>query len=1061
MLLRMIGEQIVFRNFYPKLIQIMNIRSRTTLPGRSVRPVLGAQWLHLSLLLVLLSGVFSPSWAQGTLRKITGNITDTSGEALIGANVMVKGTDRGTATDANGSYELNASNNETLVVSYTGYQNQEIAIGNQTIVNIQLSPDAALLNEIVVIGYGSVKKSDLTGAVASIKSEDIKRLGTVDVVQAMQGRVAGVDITGQSGEPGGGSRIRIRGVGSINNSDPLYVVDGFPIGNVSFLAPGDIESIEILKDASATAIYGNRGANGVVVITTKKGKSGKAKFSFEAYRGIQSLANEIPLTNASEYATLYLEALANDGIVLGDDSDVQTRLEFAKKNNLKGTNWQQEIIRQQAMMQNYSLSVSGGSDANRYLLSATAFTQDGLIKNSDMRKYFLRFNNDLRLSKWLNAGLGLNYVYTDKTFYNSDLYTGPLATALSLDPITPAWDSYRNNWGRADISYSNNAARLVDQLQGNKGYNQGLIGNLYLEAKIIDGLTLRSQMNTNLGINHNKSYSPKFFIAPDEARDISSLWERRGESLGLNWTNFLTYTKAFGQHNLTAMVGQEAVTSRYRDFSATAFNVPESEDLQYLSSAKETDFTVSSRQSEESLLSYFGRLNYSYGGKYLLTATLRRDGSSRFLGENRWGTFPSFALGWNLAEESFLKNSKVFEQLKLRAGWGQVGNQNSASNYGYVTTVSGNNLYVFNQAIVQGFASSELSNPELKWETTQSTNVGIDASMLDGRLTVTADYFIKDTKDMIVAVPIPLYVGANPPRVNAGSMKNSGIELALNWKNSLENGLTYEFGVNLTRITNEVVSLGGGAPINSGNVNKVGDLTRTEVGYEIAYFYGLRTDGIFHSQAEVDAYKNAKGGLIQPVAKPGDVKFLDLNNDGAIDGNDRTYLGSGTPELLYGITGSVQYKGFDLRIFFQGVQGNEIANPMYRTWYASDGSKSNFHRDRLNRWTPENPNTNEPRMTVNDPNGNGKFSDRYISDGSFTRLRNLTIGYTLPESMTSKIKFSNLRVYVSGDNLWTRTNYKGLDPEIGEVYSNPLFLGVDQANYPQPRNFRVGLNANF
>lgn len=1013
----------------------------------------------LTLLSLLLSSV--DGYSQTNARKITGKVSDESGEPLIGANIQIKGTSEGTITDLDGNFELNAASSDVLIFSYTGYINKEVSVGNQAIINVQLSFNAEQLGEVVVIGYGAVRKSDLTGSVASLRSEDVKRIGTVDVVQAMQGRVAGVEITGQTGEPGGGARIRIRGVGTINNSDPLYVVDGFPLGNISFLAPGDIESIEILKDASATAIYGNRGANGVVVITTKKGRAGDAKFSVEGFRGIQNLANEIPLTNATEYATLYLEALANDGIVLPEDNDVLTRLQFIKNNNLVGTNWQQEIIRQQAMMENYSLNISGGNEISRYFLSATAFAQDGLVKNSDMRRYFVRFNNDVKLKKWLNAGLGVNYVYTDKTFFDNDLYSGPLATALALDPITPAWDSYRNNWGRADISYSNNAARAVEQLKGNKGFNQELLGNLFFDAKILNGLNFRSQINVNLGLNHNKSYSPAFFVAPDEARDISSLWERRGENRSYTLTNYLTYNKAFDNHNLTVMLGQEAVNSRYRDFQATGFNVPESTDLQFLSSAKETDFTVNSWQSEESLLSFFGRLNYSFAGKYLFTATLRRDGSSRFLGENRWGTFPSFSAGWNISEESFLKNLGVFDQLKLRAGWGQVGNQNSAPNYGYVTTVGGNNLYVFNQEIVQGFASQQLSNPELRWETTQMTNVGVDMSFLKSRLNFTADYFIKVTDDMIVAVPIPLYVGANPPRVNAGSMENRGLEMALNFRDNISKDLNFELGVNFTRITNEVTSLGGGAPINSGNVNKVGDLTRTEVGYEIAYFYGLKTDGIFNSQAEVDAHKNSAGGLIQPQAKPGDVKFIDLNADGIIDGNDRTYLGSGTPDFLYGFSGSLEYKGIDLRIFFQGVQGNEIANPMYRTWYASDGSKSNFHRDRLNRWTPENPNSNEPRMTVNDANGNGKFSDRYISDGSYLRLRNITIGYTLPASLTSKVRMANMRIYLSGDNLWTKTNYGGLDPEIGEVYYNPLFFGIDQANYPQPRNFRVGLNANF
>jgi TonB-dependent starch-binding outer membrane protein SusC len=994
-------------------------------------------------------------------QSVTGTVTSTDdGQPLIGATVLIAGkATTGALTDADGKFSIAANKGDILIISYVGHQEQRVSVEGASI-NIALNPNRSL-DEVVVVGYGSSKKSDLTGAVGSIKTEELKRLGTVDAVQAMQGRIAGVEITGQSGEPGAGARIRIRGVGTINNSEPLYVVDGFPVGSIYFLSPNDIESIEVLKDASATAIYGNRGANGVVLVTTKRGKSGAPKISFEAYRGIQQPGRKVELTNAAEYATLYLEAFANDGINLSDDSDIRTRLEFVKKNNLQGTDWQAEIFRQQAMIQNVSMNISGGTENNRYLFSATAFNQDGLVKNSDMKKYFIRLNNDMKISSWLNGGIGLNYVYTDKTYYADDQYSGVLPVALRVDPVTPAWDSYRNNWGRADISYNNNPARIVEQLRDNKGYDQGLLGNIFLEAKLFKGLRFRSQGNIALSFGHNKSYSPAFFVAVDEARDVSTLWERRSQGTNLTLTNYLTYDKSFGSHNLTVMAGQEAFTGKFNSFEATGRDVPASADLQFLSSSKSTDFTVNSNQSEEALLSYFGRFNYSFAGKYLLTATIRRDGSSRFLRDNRWGTFPSFAAGWNIAEESFLKNTGIFNQLKLRAGWGEVGNQNSAANYGYVTTVRPNNIYVFGGQSVQGFASEDLSNSELRWETTQQTNVGLDFSVLNDRLYGSADYFIKKTNDMIVAVPIPLYVGANPPRVNAGNMENRGIELNLNWRARINKAIRYELGVNFTKITNEVTSLGGGSPINGGNINKVGDLTRTEVGYEIAYFYGLKTNGIFQNQADVDNYKNSKGEKIQPVAQPGDIKFVDTNNDGVIDNLDRTYLGSGTPDYTFGINGALEVKGFDLRIFFQGVQGNEIANAMYWGWYASDGSKENYHRDRLNRWTPTNTNTNEPRMTINDANRNGQFSDRYIADGSYLRLKNLTIGYTLPNGLLSKAHVQNLRVYFSADNLWTRTNYKGLDPEIGERFYNPLYYGVDLGNYPQARNYRVGVNLNF
>ncbi|MCP9765681.1 SusC/RagA family TonB-linked outer membrane protein [Lacihabitans soyangensis] len=993
---------------------------------------------------------------------VTGKVTDKAGEGLPGVTIRIKDTQFGTSTNAQGEYSLNITDlTKTLVATSIGYITTEVAVGNRSTIDIILKSNNQELLELVVVGYGTAKKSDLTGSVSSMKSEQINQIATPNVGQALQGRMAGVDVSAESGEPGSGARIRIRGVGTINNSDPLYVVDGFQTGDISFLAPGDIESIEVLKDASATAIYGSRGANGVVLISTKRGKkTDKPKFSFEAYSGFQQSAKIISMLNATDYATLRLEAFENDKIVLPTDNNIFNRLNYIKSGNYNGTNWQNEVMNSGAKISNYSVNVLGGNEINRYSITGTIFDQEGLIKNSGMKKYFLRFNNDVQLRQWLNSGLSVAFSRFDKTFYNSDLYSGVLTTALAADPITASWDRNTNNWGRADMSSTNNPARSVNELINNKGYGSLINGNVFIEAKFLKNFTFRSQMGINYNNSHNKSYSPKFFVSTDEARDNSSLWQKRGEFSQWVLSNYVTFNKDLKQHSFGIMAGTESQQSQYSDMEVTAYDVPNDATQFYLSAAKNArDYTVKSNQSDESILSYFGRLNYNFAGKYLLTGTLRRDGSSRFLGANRWGTFPSFAAAWNLTEESFLKDVSAIDHLKIRVGWGQVGNQNSADNYGYVTTMVGNNLYTFNGQTVSGFAPEVASNKELKWETTTSSNFGIDFSLLKNKLSFTADYFIKTTNDMIVAVPIPTYSGIGAAKVNAGSVENKGIELALSYSNK-EGELKYEVTGNLTKINNTVTSLGGGTAIESGNISKVGNTTITEVSREIAVFYGYKTNGIFQSTEELKQHINSKGEALQDAAQVGDVRFVDLNQDGIIDSKDRTYLGSGTPDFSYGFTTNFNYKNFDLRFFFQGVKGAEIVNGL--TFTNQKGNLgANLITERLNRWTATNPSTNEPRVTEADPNNNYRFSDRYVQDGSYLRFKNITLGYSLPASILAKIKIHTLRLYASGDNILTITKYKGYDPEVGSYYNNSLAYGVDVANYPTARTLRLGLNAGF
>lgn len=1009
---------------------------------------------------LLLLGILTVTCSFAQERILSGKVVDEKGSPAAGASIKVKETSAGTTADANGQFRLAVSGAaKTLIVSHVGMQTQEIPLNGQTDFSITLSPGGTSLSDVVVVGYGSVRKKDLTGAVGSVKGDQITQVATPDVVQGLQGRVAGVQVISNSGEPGSGATIRIRGIGSINGSSPIYVVDGYQTGDISFLAPADIESIDILKDASATAIYGSRGANGVVVVTTKKGKKGPVRMTFDSYVANQKAWRTIPMVNAAEYAGLVMQGYANDGNPLNPNSMLFTRLDFVKQNNYKGTNWQDEVM-QSGFMQNHSLTLSGGNDLNRFRISGTYFTQDGIVKNSAMKKYFVNFNNDITLNKWLSAGVSGAFTHFEKNYYNGDYYSGVLTTALIADPLTPAWNKITNNWGRADISYQNNPARSVDELKNNKAWGNYIVANAWAEAKIVKGLSFKSQIGTSYNVGHNKSYSPEFFVAVDEARDQSSLWERRSEWNSYVWSNYLNYNKVFGNHSVSAMAGAEVQQGRYRDFSAVAYDVPADKDLMYLSSSQSTDFQVTSNQSESALQSYFGRVNYSYNGKYLVTGTLRYDGSSKFLGDNRWGVFPSFAGAWVVSEEPFMQKVKAISLFKIRGGWGRVGNEQSAGAYDYTTSVFGNNIYVFNDQITQGFAPGSLANPELRWEVNQQSNIGFDLALFKNRLTFSADYFDRKTIDMIVNVPIPAYVGAGAPRVNAGSMRNYGVELAAAYNGG--NKLRYNIGANITFINNELTSLGGGAPQDAGNSGKLGNTTRVEVGAPFPFFYGLKTDGIFNTQAELDAHKDKNGNAIQPNARPGDVKFIDVNEDGKIDDLDRVNLGSPYAKFQYGFNADLSYKGFDLRLFIQGVQGNTLVNAMH--WSTRNGSNAgggwgNFETIRLNSWTPQNPENNEPRMTATDPNNNMRFSDRYIQDGSYLRLKNIQIGYSIPASLLKRIKVASARVYVAADNLFTITKYEGFDPEIAGLggYS----FGLDVGTYPQPRTLRAGLTLNF
>jgi len=999
---------------------------------------------------------------------VAGRVVDAKGAGLPGVTVVVKGTSIGAGTGPDGSFTLQAPENSVLVFSFVGFTRKEVPVtGATSNLTVTLAEDTQALNEVVVIGYGTARKSDLTGAVASVTSAQLTQVATSDPVQALQGRVAGVEVTSNSGQPGSGTRIRVRGVGTINNSDPLYVVDGIQTSDIGFLLPADIESTEILKDASATAIYGSRGANGVVLITTKHGKAGATQFNFSGYTGFQQIRHTLPLTNAAQYSTLVTEAFTNAGKPL---PDYGPRLQEAIATNAEGIDYQ-DLVTQKGLITNYSLSASGGSEQNRYLVSGSYFQQNGIIKNSGFKKFVIRVNDDVVLTKHIKAGVAATFTNNNQTG-SGDGQGGsqPYTILQYAQQINPVLNPFGPNGTYNDDVITRNALnvpRLLDEQKYNKLQNNNLFTSSYVDVSLFKGLSFRSTFGINYFNNHPKTYQPQYYIGPVDQRAQSALIETRNENVSWVWSNYFNYNKTFADNSsLSFTLGQEAQRGYGNGISITAYNVPLDASLQYASASRSTGNVVRSSQYDGSLSSYFGRANYNFRDRYLVTGTLRFDQTSKFLGPVRTGTFPSVGAAWNISNENFLKDASYLSVLKLRTSYGEVGNQNAAPNYGYASVARNNQIYSFNGVAAPGLAISQINNPDLKWETAITTDVGLDAEFFNSKLTLTADYFERRTKDMIALSPVPDYVGQAPAPANVGSLRNRGLELALGYRNTVGK-LQYNIGLNFTKINNEVTSLGGGNPIAAGNVlPQIGNTTLTSVGREIAYYYGLQAQGVFHNQGEIDAYKNAAGGLVQPGAKPGDVRYQDTNGDGTITASDNTYLGSGTPNFSYGASLNLNYSGFDFRMLLYGVQGAEVINGgSFNLSKSADfvGVWSNFYANRMDRWTPSNPNSDQPRVTSTDTNGNDRFSSRYVEDASYLRARNMELGYTLPKALLDKVQIKGARVFASVDNVFTITKYTGYDPEISTVanYNNPLSYGVDYGNYPQARTYRLGFNVQF
>lgn len=984
--------------------------------------------------------------------RITGTVKDATGLAMPGVGIKVKGTTTTSVTDTDGKYVINAGGNSTLVFSYVGYAEQEVAANGRTNINITLVESEAELSEVVVIGYGTVRRKDLTGSVASVKGADIKSQGVSDITRSLQGKMPGVTIESAGGDPGAGTRILIRGVGTLGNATPLYIVDGVQVASINNLNQTDIESVDVLKDASAAAIYGSRAANGVVLVTTKSGKSGAPVVQLTANVGVQSKSSSVDVLNAQEWATVHNQAHANAGL---------TPLALASNPAAlgEGTDWQDAIFRS-APVQQYNLLVSGGSESSKYSVSGGYNDQQGIVDVTGYKRYNLRVKTETTKGR---LKFGETILLSREKFVTMPAGWGgqggnPVGSAIKMIPAFKIYNpdalgGYDGASGSV-VNIANPVAQLY--LNDINRENTSILANAFGELKIIEGLKYRLNLGYTNVFNSNYDYYKRYQIGGLFSHPTNDISLGKDQNVLLLLENTLSYDKVFGKHSIQALAGYTYQSNNYNYTSTARTDLPDGIDQ---IDAGAGIVSNSGNRIENNLISALGRLIYSYDDRYLLTASFRRDGSSRFGANNRYGNFPSVALGWNIMNEDFFEPlEKTFSNLKLRASYGVLGNQ-EIGDYQYSAAVASNINYVVgaNQQRWFGSIQTAFASPNIKWETTKTSNFGIDAGFFGNKLNLTADYFVKKTTDVLLNVPIPGSAGSvSNPVVNAGTLRNNGVELGLSYGNTAGK-LSYNVFGSISAVRNKVIELGTGSQqIFGGQPNHHGATsTLTEAGGSIGSFYLIEALGIFNSQAEIDAYAK-DGKLIQPNAAPGDVKFFDKNSDGQINNLDRVNLGSPFPDFEYGLGINASMHNFDLALFFQGSQGNKIYNGLAQD-LQSTNLQMNYSKSTLNAWTPSNQ-SNIPRVTANDPNLNSQTSSRFLEDGSYFRMKTLQLGYTLKDDFAKKLRISSFRTYVSADNIFTITNYTGFNPDLGRTGS--IFdRGVDYGHvaYPLARTISLGI----
>ena len=1039
------------------------------------------------LLLLLALMVSMASNAQGIL----GTVTDDAGEAVIGASIVEKGNPQnGTITDFDGKFTIKVSEGTPIVISYIGYTSQEVnAKEGMTIV---LKEDAQTLQDVVVIGYGVQKKSVVTAAIAKVSSDDLQGTTPVRMDNALKGLAAGVNVTSNSGQPGAASRIRVRGIGSVNDSNPLYIVDGMPIeGGFDYINPSDIESIEVLKDAASGAIYGARAANGVILVTTKKGKMGKMTVNYNFSQGWQTAWKHRDVLNATEYMILQNEGLVNAGQApkYADPYNVTT-----------DTDWQDLLFNDNAPVQNHEVTLSGATEKVNYYFSLGYYNQEGIVGgnygHSNYRRLTLRGNFNFTVfdmtkeRNWLDkldVQVNLSYARVKNTGVDPNSQWGnEIGSALALPPVIAPYvegeaaqeqiDYYSSTYPDEYVPMYDNGKLLnipgagfnemanplaSFQLPVADNWSHKFVGNFSATLGIWNGLKYRFSYSADMSFWGNQNYATPYWISPTKHRNYSSASMESDRGTVWQVENVLMYDKTFDKHTINVVLGQSAFENSGWTLGASRNNLKDYS-KPWINAA--TGLAANGDRDgwggpgvNHTMSSLFARLSYNYDERYMVQATVRRDGSSRFGTNNKYGTFPSFSLGWNVMNEKFMKSTNDWlNNLKVRFSWGKNGNDN-IGDFRYTVLTQGGNNYGFGMAggekEVNSSKASGLSNPDLKWEESEQTDIGVDFGFLNNKITFTVDYFKKKTNGMLKDMNIPSYVGESKPIGNVGDMENSGVEFELGYKFNIKDA-KFQIKANASYLKNELIRLGNAAGFDTyDNVSNLGNISRAEAGEPFTYFWGYKTDGIFQNWEEINAYTGPQG-LIQPDARPGYVRFVDVNGDGTIDDADRTKIGKGTPDWTFGATLHAQWRGLDFMMFWQGTAGNDIFDATRRLDLPSINLPSWF----LGRWTGEGTSNKYPIYIQGDAT-NWQASDLYVHDGSYLRLKNIELGYTIPDYLTKKVFISRLRVYVAFENLLTFTKYWGFDPEIssGSDKSN----GVDFGVYPQPRTIRVGCNVTF
>ena len=1078
---------------------------------------------HLTHRIALIFAIMGLSCATAFAQQVKGTVVDASGQPVIGAAVLVEGTSIGTTVDMDGTFTFSEAlpSDAVLTVSSIGYKTVKVPVGagNLTIV---LEEDSQMLDDVVVVGYGVQKKSVVTAAISSITADDLKAQSNTRVDNLLQGMTSGVTVTTVSGAPDASAQVRIRGIGTINNSNPLYIVDGMPVGGIDYLNPADIERIEVLKDAASGAVYGARAANGVVLVTTRQGKAGKTTVNYDFSYGWQNPWRKPSVLNATEYAIMMNEGYANNG----QPAPYADPYSYGA-----GTDWVEAVFNANAPVMKHDLNINGGNDRIQYSTSAGFLSRDGIIGGNYGRANYDRFTLRQALNatlfdnsqdrSWLNRmtiQTSVSYARINSTGIEANSeYGSPLGSALGMSPLEPIFadaateESYkilypagypyliRNAAGQAYTvvdgtiyNEQNNPLAMLEQ-PGTKYWTDKMVANGNIELQIWDGLKFRTQVGVDMAFWGNSGYSLPYFLSSKNYRydtiSQTTTYDQAGTPVVTEKTNYgsgasqemnrsfawqveniLSYNKTFGQHSVSALVGQSALSSSSSNVGASANGLMYTYDP-YKISVNNTFGQVSNGDRNGwgswnsipyRLASYFARASYNYAERYMAEVTVRRDASSRFGDNNKWGTFPSASLGWNIKNEPWMQNVSWLSALKLRASWGVNGND-AIGDFTYAVYMSSGNNYIFgsgadgSESINIGAKPSGLANPDVKWEENAQTDIGLDAAFFANRLTFTADWYNKKTSGMLLAMPVPGYSGDSAPTGNLGDMVNSGVELELGYRDNYGD-FRWHISANATYNKNTLTYLGDDATDLYGTNHKIGQLTRGEIGMPFPFFYGYRTDGIFQNSEEVAAHVNKDGAPLQPNAKPGDVRFVDYNEDGSLTDADRTYIGKGIPDWTFGLTLGFEWKGIDFSMLLQGQAGVQAFNVTRRT----DLYYINLPKTILNRWTGEGSTNRYPKFEFTSANENYRVSDLWVEDASFLRARNVQLGYTLPQKWTKKIFVQRLRVYAQAENLFTLTRYTGCDPEVtGGNGSFGTEVGIDRGVYPQSRTFSVGVNLTF